>query len=111
MYPRMPLKPPNDPVLARFGAALEELFGSRIERIVLFGSRAGGNATNDSDYDVAIFLTSLPHRWTELDRLADLRVKFLDETGVFFDAKPYRSAAYRERSPLMHEIRRKGIEL
>ena len=50
-------------------------------------------------------------RWAELDRLAALRVKFLDETGVFFDAKAYPPSAYRERSSLMHEIRRNGIAL
>jgi len=102
---------PNDPVLGRFRAALHETFGDRLERIVLFGSRARGDAHADSDYDVAIFLKSLPDRWAELDRLAKLRVEFLDETGAFFNAMPYIASAYRERSPLMHEIRRDGLEL
>ena len=30
----------QDPVLARFRAALDEIYGNRIERVVLFGSRA-----------------------------------------------------------------------
>jgi hypothetical protein len=50
-------------------------------------------------------------RWAELHRLAALRVKFIDETGAFFDAKPYPAGAYREHSPLMHEIRRDGLDL
>jgi hypothetical protein len=29
-----------------------------------------------------------------LDRLAALRVDMIDETGAFFDAKPYPAAAY-----------------
>ena len=29
-----------DPVLTRFRAALDEIYGERIERVVLFGSRA-----------------------------------------------------------------------
>ena len=53
----------------------------------------------------------LPDRWAELDRLADLRVHFLDETGAFFDAKPYPASAWQGASPLMHEIRREGLEL
>lgn len=104
-------KPTNDPILARFRAAVDEIYGNRLERIVLFGSRARGDAREDSDYDVAIFLKALPDRWAELDRLAALRVKFLDETGTFFDAKPYPATAYREHSPLMHEIRQEGIDL
>jgi predicted nucleotidyltransferase len=108
------LKPHNaidDPILKRFRAALSELYGERLDRVVLFGSRARGDARDDSDYDVAVFLTNLPDRWAELDRLAALRVRFFDETGAFFDAKPYARAAYGEYSPLMHEIRREGLIL
>jgi uncharacterized protein len=100
-----------DPILARFRTALEEIYGARLERVVLFGSRARGAARPDSDYDVAVFLAALPDRWAELDRLADLRVRFLDETGAFFDAKPYHTSAYGDATPLMHEIRREGLEL
>ncbi len=98
-------------VLTKFRTALDELYGDRIERVVLFGSQARGNARPDSDYDVAVFLKDLDDRWVELDRLAKLRVSFLDETGAFFDAKPYPATVYRERSPIMHEIRREGIDL
>jgi predicted nucleotidyltransferase len=78
----------NDPILRRFKAALHALYGDQIDRVVMFGSRARGDAREDSDYDVAIFLKSLPDRWKELDRLADLRIDFLDATGAFFDMKP-----------------------
>jgi len=101
----------NDPILVRFRAALGEIYGKRLERVVLFGSRARGDARVDSDYDVAVFLTSLPDRWVELDRLADLRLSFLDETGVFFDALPYAATTYEEESPLMGEIRREGLDV
>lgn len=103
-----------NPILAKFRAALAEMYGERLERVVLFGSRARGDAQPDSDYDVAVFLNGLngsPDRWAELHRLAALRVKFIDETGVFFDAKPYPAGAYRERYPLMHEMRREGLDL
>ena len=103
--------PPADPILTRFRAALGALYGPRLERVVLFGSRARGEARPDSDYDVAVFLRALPDRWAELDRLANLRVRFLDETGAFFDAKPYPASAWHGASPLMHEIRREGLEL
>jgi hypothetical protein len=57
------------------------------------------------------FLRSLEDRWQELDRLADLRLKFLGDTGVFFDANPYKATAYTERTPLMREIGREGLDL
>jgi hypothetical protein len=70
----MPIDPPgdplSDPVLVRFRAALDALYGDRIERVVLFGSRARGDAREDSDYDIAVFLRDLTDRRRELDRLA-----------------------------------------
>ncbi len=101
----------HDPILTRFRAALDEIYGARLERVVLFGSHARGEARPDSDYDVAVFLKSLRDRWSELDRLADLRVRFIDDTGAFFDAKPYPVAAYRDQTPVMYEIRREGLDL
>jgi predicted nucleotidyltransferase len=101
----------DDPVLARFRAALDDIYGDRLDRVVLFGSRARGDAGPDSDYDIAVFLTSLPDRWRELDRLADLRVRFLDDSGVFFDARPYSAETYRDATPLMSEIRHDGLRL
>ena len=104
------------PILKRFRAALDKIYGERIERVVLFGSRARGDAGDDPDYDVAVFLNDLregdlAHRWRELDRLAGLRSEFLIDTEVFVDAKPYPAGAYRNPTTLMGEIRRVGVDL
>jgi uncharacterized protein len=103
--------PTEDPVLRRFRTALDEIYGSEIDRVVLFGSRARGDAQDDSDYDVAVFFKSTPDRSKKRRRLADLRVRFLDDTGAFFDAKSFSVAAYLDQTPLMHEIRRDGLDV
>lgn len=103
--------PTDDPVLRRFQVALKGLYGDRMARALLFGSRARGDAHPESDYDIAIFLTELPDIWLERRRLADLRVDFLDATGAFFEVQPFPIAAWGDRTPIMHEIRRDGLPL
>jgi uncharacterized protein len=101
----------DDPVLVKFRAALDEVYGARIERVVLYGSRARGDARPDSDYDVAVFLTDLTDRWDEIDRIVEIETDILWETGAVINALPFRAGAYQERTPLMHELRREGIDL
>ncbi|MDK9722319.1 MAG: nucleotidyltransferase domain-containing protein [Rhodospirillales bacterium] len=101
----------QDFVLTRFRTALDALYGDRIERVVLFGSQARGDARPDSDYDVAVFIKELGDRWSEADRLADAATEIMDQTGSFVHAMPYPAGTWRERTPLMHEIRREGRDL
>jgi len=83
-----------DPVLTRFRAALDRVYGNRVGRVVLFGSRARGDARPDSDCDVAVLLKDLADRWDEVDRIADIATDIMDETGEFVHAMPYRAEAY-----------------
>ena len=101
----------NDPTLTRLREALGRLYGDRLERVVLYGSRARGDARADSDYDVAVFLRDMDDRGAELWRLADVSSSIVDETGDVVHAMPYPAGAYNERTPLMREIRREGIDL
>ena len=39
----------DDPILKRFRAAVTSICGDRVARVVLFGSRARGDAEPDSD--------------------------------------------------------------
>ncbi len=52
---RDPVAALSDPALSRFRGAVARAYGERLDRIVLFGSRARGDARPDSDHDVAVF--------------------------------------------------------
>ena len=100
-----------DPILTRFRAALDVAFGARIERVVLFGSRARGDARSDSDYDVAVFLWDYRSFGREIDSLVPIEIEILSDTGAAISALPLPAGSYDDRTGLMHEMRREGIDL
>jgi predicted nucleotidyltransferase len=101
----------DDPVIQRFREVLSKVYGDRVERAVLYGSRARGDARQDSDYDVAVFFRDDFDFGRELFKLADIGTALLGETGSLVSALPFRSEDEAQRWPLMHEIRADGIEL
>lgn len=101
----------NDPILSSFRTALESIYGERLRRVVLFGSRARGDAEPDSDYDLAVFLNDMPDRWEEFDRLIPLRVRYLENYDADFMVLPFKDADYASRTGLMHAIRTEGLPL
>jgi predicted nucleotidyltransferase len=104
-------KPQIDPVLTRFRAAVRESYGERVERVVLFGSRARGDAKPESDYDVAVFIRDGGSFAEESARLAAVSTDILLDTGAVISATPFPAGAYRERTGFMHELRKDGLDL
>lgn len=102
--------PGADPVLTRFRAAIDAAYGDRVERVVLFGSRARGDHRADSDYDVAVFLKDWRSLWDELEGMSGAALDILVDTGAVISAKPFPLAARGEASAFMHEVRRDGRE-
>ena len=84
-------------------------FDGRVAKVVLYGSRARGDARPDSDWDIAVFMTDGPTR-DDRYRLTDLGTDLLVDTGEV--VQPLAFPAYREGedSYLMLAIRA-GITL
>lgn len=104
-------KPQKDPVLKRFRAAVNEIYGDRVERVVLYGSRARGDARKDSDYDIAVFIKDPGNFSEESAHLAEVSTNILLDTGAVISATPFPAGAYRERTGFMHELRKDGLDL
>jgi len=101
----------DDAILARLRAALDAAYGEKLERVVLFGSRARGDARPDSDYDVAVFLKDYAGFGREAARIAAIETDILYDTGVVINTLPFKAGADRDRTGLMHELRREGRDL
>ncbi len=101
----------DDPVLGAFRRALDQAYGARIERVVLYGSRARGDAAPESDYDVAVFLKDLVGFGEEARVLAEIETDILLRTGAVVSAMPLRAGSHSARTGLMGELRRDGLDL
>ncbi|HET6468715.1 MAG TPA: nucleotidyltransferase domain-containing protein [Geminicoccaceae bacterium] len=101
--------PARHPLLRRLRAELERLYGPRLDRVLLYGSRARGEAREDSDWDVAVILKDYDGSLDEHYRLADLSHDLLLETGEFLTLVPFAPEELSRRTLLMHNIRREGI--
>jgi predicted nucleotidyltransferase len=108
---RMPAKLKNDPVLTRFRTAVGEAYGDRLERVVLFGSRARGDHRPDSDYDIAVFIKDPGTLWDEAGRLAELEDEILHDSAMVINAMPFPAGVHRERTAFMPELREDGLDL
>lgn len=102
----------SDLIVSKFRSAVDQAYGRRVERVVLYGSRARGDDRIDSDYDIAVFLEDLSSLSTEFRILAGIEIMLLDETGAVVHGMPFPAGSWRsDASPLMHEIRNDGRDL
>ena len=101
---------PQDKVLARFRADLDRVYGPRIERVVLFGSRARGDARPDPDYDIAIFLHEPLSLRQEEKQIAWAATEILHDTDAVLNPLTFAAGAWSKRTAFMAELRRDGID-
>ncbi len=79
--------------------------------MVLFGSHARGEASPESDDDIAVVLDGPLGFGAEAMMIADIEADILFETGAVINALPFRSGAYSARTGLVGAVRRDGRDL
>jgi len=101
----------GDPILLEFSALMRAALGPRLHRLVLFGSRARGEAHLGSDYDVLIVVDRAPAALRQM--VLDVEVHMLDAHGALF-ASVLRSRQQWEEAqgfPFAINIAREGLPL
>lgn len=88
-------------------------FGGRVRQLALFGSRARGDANEDSDIDICVVIDGLGSQ--EKPEVYEVTGEILDHHGVVLSAlvlstEHHEHLKSRERS-IVREIAREGIAL
>ncbi len=99
-------------ILSELKAGLEDLYQDNLVKVLLYGSQARGDAREGSDIDVMIVLRGDFRRSAEMERtshlISDLSLKYDTVISRFFVSE----AAFEEQqSPLLRNVRRKGVPL
>ncbi len=97
-------------VLKEFREKVERLYGQRLKNIILYGSWARNEATQDSDIDLAVVLSGDVVAGKEIDRLIDIVTDINLNYGVLLSIYPVSENDYTEvNSPLLMNLRKEGV--
>ena len=91
--------------LAEAKARLEAIYGDRLVRIVLYGSRARGDARPNSDVDLLVVLRGEYQAYAEIRRTGPLRLDLSIRYGVSLSIQPYNADEVADTSnPFMRGV-------
>ncbi len=97
-------------IIKEFRERIAELYGGRLKEVILYGSCARGQATADSDIDLAIVLEGEVAPGREIDRMIDIITDLNLDYAVLISVYPVSEKDYSElNSPLLINVRREGI--
>lgn len=97
-------------VLRDFKRVVKEIYGHRLKRIVLYGSHARGDASEDSDIDILLVLGDPVDPVEERTRLSELILELCLEHDVVLSVLPIGESIYTTGGqPFLHNVRREGV--
>lgn len=98
------------PILSQFHNELKAVYGSRLKKVILYGSWAAGKADDQSDIDLAIVLEGNVQPGKEIDRIIDIITDINLEHSVLLSVYPVCEDDYaNSQSPLLIKIRKEGV--
>jgi uncharacterized protein len=108
----LPTHPKIATILTPLRDYLQREYQERLDRIVLFGSQARGEATAASDIDILIVLEDPVNASEELNRTSQFIAQLCLEHNLLISRLFIpRSRFETENSPLLRNIRQDGIVL
>ena len=96
-------------MLARLSKDIRARLGEHLRRIILFGSRARGDAKPDSDYDLLVVVDKVDRNVKEA--IDDIAGEMLYQFGAVVSAFPTSEEVTKSRkySPLLINVAKDGV--
>jgi len=100
----------KDKVLDIFVRELRKALGSRLKKVILYGSRARGDDSSDSDYDILAIVDEVTK---DIDALIDeVAGEILYEHSAVFSVIPMNEERFdKDYDPFLMNVHREGIVL
>ncbi|VAW32626.1 hypothetical protein MNBD_CHLOROFLEXI01-2524 [hydrothermal vent metagenome] len=97
-------------ILTELQYRFEDLYGSRLIRLVLYGSQARGDALPGSDVDVLVVLAGSVDSATEIERVTPITAALSLDQDIVISCLYVSEERYaQEKSPLLLNVRREGV--
>jgi len=93
-------------------AHLNEVYGEGIKKVILYGSHARGEATEDSDVDVLVLIDPSLNRREVDDSLSDLLYDMLLDEGELVSVIVLSEDHFENHNlPFMLNVRKEGVPI
>lgn len=107
------INPIIEPIVREFKAALQALYGERLQEIILYGSYARGDYDEESDIDLMVVLTDEEvNTYKEIVKLSDLTLASILKHGMAVSALPTPAKRFlHSYGPVYQNARREGVSV
>lgn len=107
------INPAIEPIVREFKAALQALYGDRLNGVILYGSYARGDYDEESDIDLIVLLNDKTvDTIAEVFRLSELTLETILTYGKAVSPLPVSTLKYKSSfMPVYQNARQEGVRI
>jgi len=97
-------------ILQKVKQSLRKFYQDKLEKIILYGSQARGDATEYSDIDILVVLKSTINPYDEIDKTSEIIADLCLEHDVVISRHFISSEKFEsQNTPFIYNVKKEGI--